>query len=136
MPYYRCPFQNLLEVVEEQQQALLLEVALEGFHQGPLRALLEPERSRDGGGHQFRVGYGGEGDEEDSIVELLQEIGTGLQGEAGLAGASWARECEQSHLFTIKTLRDLLDLALPAHERGGLQGKIVGVALERFEGRE
>ena len=36
-------------------------------------------------GYQLRIGYGGEGDEEHPIVELLQEIRAGLEGKAGLA---------------------------------------------------
>src|SRR5215207_8371876 len=50
IPYYRCSLQDLLEVVEDQEQVLVLQVALESLRQGLPRALLESERSRDGEG--------------------------------------------------------------------------------------
>src|SRR5215208_12008 len=114
----------------------MVQVALNSLRQGLPRVLPEPERSSNGGGHELGIGYGGEGDEEHTIVELLQEIGTSLKGEAGLAGASRAREREEAHLLAAKPLCYLLDLALPAHQRGGLQGQVVGVAFEGPKGRK
>src|SRR5215212_3364711 len=101
-----------------------------------LRALLESERSRDAGGHELGVGNGGKGNEEYTIVELLQKIRRRLQREAGLASAPRAREREQAHLLAAKPLGDLGNLPLTAYQRGGLYGQVVGVAFERPKGRE
>src|SRR5919112_4499247 len=94
----------------------------EALLERPLRALLKSERSRDCGGYELGVGYGGKGNEENTAVELLQKVRGRLQREAGLACASWAREREQAHLLTAMPPADLLNLPLSPDKRGGLQG--------------
>jgi hypothetical protein len=68
---------NLLEVVQQEQDALASQVGLEDFlgRARPPLDLAQIQRPGDGGGDERGVADGSEGDEEDAVAEVLAQLG-------------------------------------------------------------
>ena len=75
----------MLAVVQHQERPLVPQVAGEGLQQGAVGGLAQPERVRDRGPHQRRIGQRGEGHERDPVRERPGGAGDRGEGEAGLA---------------------------------------------------
>jgi hypothetical protein len=81
---------ELFEVVQDQEQRLL---GQRGQHLLPRRlrgGFGDSQRGRDGGRRQVSIGDRGQGDEEDAIWKVIEEVGCRLQGQAGLPRPAWA----------------------------------------------
>ena len=127
---------EVLEVVEDEQEPLLGEEALEALGDGSGAGLAEPERLRDRGQDERGVGDRRERDEEDALREVLDQLGGGLEREPGLARAARAGERQQAHVVPPKPLGDRGHLALAADQRRGLDGQVRRPVLERAQRRE
>jgi hypothetical protein len=120
MPDRDPGLQHLLEVVQYEQKLPASQILLERVLERDIPALLQAERTRDLSKEEVGIGYSSEGHEVDTVLEVLQEVCGGLQGEPGLASAARPRQREQTYLFLPQPPADLLHLALPADQRRGL----------------
>src|SRR3712207_5588221 len=112
--------EDLLEVVQDEQKLSVPHVLLQEVFERHVPALPQAERARDLRIEEVGIGYGSEGHEEDAVLEVLQHVGGGLQGEPGLARTSRPRQREQAYLFLSQPPADLPSLPLPSDERSGL----------------
>jgi hypothetical protein len=115
----------VLEVVEEKEELLLAQVLGERLEERPTGLLLEAEAVGDRGRDERGVGEGGKGDEEDTVGDVLDELGPRLEGEAGLAGPACSGEGEQAHVDPPEERSEGREFALSADERRRL-GREVG----------
>jgi hypothetical protein len=81
-------WQDLLEVVEQEQQVFGMERGFEQIEQGPRCGLFEIEGSGDGGDDQSGVTDGSERNKGDAIRKISEQLSGDLEGEARFADAS------------------------------------------------
>ena len=122
----RAALHHLLEVVKDEQQLALADVADEIFARA--------ERAADFLQHELLVVDRCQLDPEDARPELRHELGRRLDRQAGLAGAAGPREREQPRSVT-DTCDDRRRVARAAEERArGSREVRVGDRLQRWEG--
>src|SRR2546426_1011062 len=87
---------NLLKVVEQQQQALVVQEQLHQIEQWESLTLFDLHVLDDGGQEQVRVADGGEWDERDPIDEVLGQGSSDVDSQAGFANAIVSTACCKS----------------------------------------
>ncbi len=122
---------HLLEVVEDQQDELVAQPALELVEQRLLAGLGQSDRAGDGRQGGLGVGDGGEVDEEDPVVEPLDLIGGRAERQPGLAAAARPDQRDQPDRVRRELGLDGRQLDLPADERRGRHGQVVRPVVER-----
>ena len=69
--------------------------------------------------------------EEDAVGEVVQQLGRGLQRQAGLAGAAGTGQGQQPHVGPAQQARRSRRTSLlPAQERGRLAGQVVAAGVQ------
>ena len=113
----------MLEVVEHEQELPVTQVA--GKSLADVIAALGDSK---GSGHcrqdEPGIRQRREADEEDSVGEVVEELGRNLCGQPCLARASGPRQGDDPRLASAEELRHFPDLALAADERGRLQRQV------------
>jgi len=122
---------HLLEVIEHQEHVALANVVHEPINSAAAAAVREPERLRDRGGHEIRLGDRRQLHEEDAITIIGHRAACDLEAEPRLAGA--ARPGKRQQAAPLEELADLTDLALAAEEGRQARRQIVR---DRVEGRD
>ncbi len=125
---------HLLEVVEDQQEALVTQPVGERFVDRACRALGDAEGGGDARGDEHRVPDGLEGHEEDAIREVVRRPGGELERESRLAGAARAGQGQEPG--RREQPGRCLDLGVATDERRQLGRQVVGPGVERPECRE
>src|SRR5438132_9289443 len=69
-------------------------------------------------------------------MEVLQQVRSNLQSEAGLAGSCRPGEGDERHVRLAKESRHARRFLLSADEGRGLAGEVVGEGIEGLERRE
>ena len=114
---------DLLEVVEQQEDASLTQVRVQRLDERPLSLLAERERLCDRRDEQRRVVDRGELDEEDAVREGIDEVGGRLQSEPRLPGAAGPGERQEPDVATelLLNIRELSarDRSAPSSARAG-----------------
>ena len=126
----------MLEVVEQEQHAPIFQTLHERLCQCLAWLFPQPEGRRGRRWHQIRVGQTGKIDQERAVGERLQGFPRHPQPQAGLAHSTRTGQRHQPHVRTQQEVADLLHLALPAQERGGMDGEVMGHVSGGVEGRE
>ena len=85
---------DLLKVVEQQQQALVLQNQFHQIEQWEPFELFDRKLLGDGGQEQVRVTDGGKGDERDPIDEVLGQASPEVDSQTGFANATSADQRE------------------------------------------
>jgi hypothetical protein len=134
LSHLRGSAHHVLEVVQQQQQVSFSQRGFEVFQLRLACHFPYSKRLGDRRDHQVRVAQGSQGHEPGTIGELVARLGSYLQAQARFADASRTRECEQTHLLAQEVLLDVVHYLFASNEGGGLDGKIVSVAVERLEG--
>ena len=93
---------DLLEVVQQNQQAPVAQIGHQRLQQRLLPAFLEAKRLRKRRDDQFRVADGRQVDEADAVREVVAQLGCRLQREARLARAAGSRQRQQPHLRALE----------------------------------
>ena len=126
--------EDLLEVVEDEQQALVGEPFGEGVVDRACRALGDADRARDPRRDEHRVADRLERDEEHAVGEVVRGAGGQLQRQPGLARP--ARAGQRQETGRGQQAGRLVQLRVPTDERRELGRQVVRVRIERPEGRE
>ena len=113
-------FEQLLEVVQEEQELASAQLVLE-------RVLGEPERLRDRRSDERRVDERGQADEPDAVGERAGELVCRPKRDPRLAGAAGPGERDDPAV-TAEQGRDCLDLRPPADERRRRRGQVAALA--------
>jgi hypothetical protein len=104
-------------------------VSQEGWEEVPEGsgpALFEVEYLRDGGQDQSGVTEGSQGNKEDTIGKVSQDLGRHLYGQAGFANATGAGEGDKTDLGAAQQGTDGSHLLVTPNERSELRGQGVG----------
>ena len=131
---HRCRCQCLLKVVQHQQHLFAGEVFLEAFDQWPPFALAYAKGLRDDRRHQMRVVHGVERHEENTILEVFDQISCHLKGQAGLSNSPWPRKREQPHLPLRRSVRMAASSLSRATSRLRCEGRLLGSELSVLSG--
>ena len=130
----RTRVEDLLEVVEHEEDALVGEPLAED-HVGAARpGFGEPDRGRDSRRDQARLAHGLERDEEHAVRVAIGCVRGDLQGEPGLPGA--AGPGQRHEAVGGQELPGFGELALPPDERRELRREVVRPGIERGQRRE
>src|SRR5207248_2287859 len=121
----RGGWQDLLEIVEQEQHVFITERGFEQIEQGPRCSLFEIEGLGDGGDDQGGVAEGGERNEVDAIGKVSEQVGGDLQGQAGFAAAAGAGEGEEADLGATQEGTDSRYLMLAPKEGRELCGQVM-----------
>ncbi len=127
---------HLLKVVQQQQEIFLSQRGTHQVEQRLTWGLFEEKRLSNGGRDQPRIADGGQVHEIDAIAELLQEFGCHLQAQTGFAGATRSRKREQAHVFALEQVSDSGHLPLASNQWCELDWQVMGVDIERPQGRK
>ena len=122
---------QLLEVVQDEEDRPLPEVAAEGFARRPVGRFPDAEGDGDRRLQQDRVAERGEVHEPDAMRELVASRAGDREGEPGLAAAAGSGQRDDPARAEVGS--DAIDLVLPADERRDLARKVRG-DLRRPEG--
>jgi hypothetical protein len=98
---------DLLEVVEQEQEALVAQDRLQSLDQRRVTRLAHGERLDDGGSHQHRIADRGERNDRDTIGEVICHRGCRTQREPGLADAAGTAQGHQRHVLTKEQVAHL-----------------------------
>ena len=126
--------EDLLQVVDDQQELPVGEVAGQRVQEVFGRILPHADGARDRRRHDGRVRDRAEVDQEHTIVKPVELVGGEPECQAGLARAAGAREGEQPG--SGEELAELGELALPSHERAALRREVRPKPAERPQRRE
>ena len=124
----------MLAVVQDHQGRALGEVLGERVRQRSTRDLADTDRRRHGRRDEGGVGERREIDEPDTVAEVLQEAGAGLQGQSGLPRAPGPDEGDEAVL--VHQVGDGRQVGRPADEARQLDREVVAKRVERGERRE
>src|SRR5439155_24341136 len=98
---------------------------LEGFGEGSPSLFFGPQHLGNRRKHERRVADGGQLDQPDAVVEVVDRVGPDLQRQAGFARAPWAGQRQQAYFRSQETLPYLPELALAPDEGRRLEGQVV-----------
>ena len=119
----------MLEVVEQQQDPRVFEVASQAIQQRPVAHVPQPDTLRDRRRDQIRVPDRGQRHEIHPVREPAGDFGSQLEAKPGLAAAARARESQQAAAF--QECLQILQLPLPADEAGQLAWQVIGKPIQR-----
>ena len=127
---------HLLEVVQDEQQLPVAQMCLEGGEKRLGGLLAHAEGVSNGGGNQGRVGNGGQADEVDALLEVVEAVGGDVDGEAGLAGATGAGQGDEGYVRAQQQVAYGDQFLVAADERVALDRQVVGQRVEAAQWRE
>jgi hypothetical protein len=113
----------MLAIVQHEQEAPAAERLADRVDGRATRAITDMRGGCDCGTNAASVGDRGELDEPDAIGVLLEEIGSEVEGETGLATAAWSGQRQQPG--RLKALNCIGDLALPSDELRRVRRQVV-----------
>jgi len=113
--------QQVLEVVQDEQDLPLAQLADQVVHQGPVPGVLQPEALRDRGRHQPRVADRRQRHEEDAVRVIAGHLGGQRDAEPGLAAA--ARPGQRDQAAGGQQPSGPRQLMFPADEAGQRSGQ-------------
>jgi len=113
--------QQVLEVVQDEQDLPLAQLADQVVHQGTVPGVLQPEALRDRGRHQPRVADRRQRHEEDAVRVVAGHLGGQRDAEPGLAAA--ARPGQRDQAAGGQQPSGLRQLMFPADEAGQRSGQ-------------
>jgi hypothetical protein len=125
---------QVLAVVEEQEQALVPQVVDEHLVQGASRLLMDAQRGSHGLLDEGRIGQGRQLHQPGAPGKVVEQIGSHLQRQAGLARAARPGEGQQAR--RREQALDFGHLALAAHKAGELDRQVVGIGCQGADGRK
>ena len=126
--------EDLLEVVEDEEDVAVAEIAPERLDHRPVGGFPEADRGADRRGHEVRVADGGELDEEDAVLVCGQAFGGDLQREARLACSAGPGQRDEAG--PLEQITDRGDLVFATDEVRQLDGQVVRASVEGPESRE
>ena len=120
---------QVLEVVEQDKDPHIFEVASQAIQQRPVAHIPQPDTLRDRRQDEFRVPDRGQRHEIHTVREAAGGLGGELEAKPGLAAAARARESQQTAAFQEPL--QILQLLLPADEAGQLAWQVIGGPIQR-----
>src|SRR5688572_27619978 len=123
--YDGCRFYHVLEVIEHQEQMFIPQIPLHSLKERLTSTLPYGQRLSDLRYYQSRVADGSQVDEKDSLVEFIQQSGSHLQGQAGLACARGTDQGEQAHFSSEHEVAQARQLGITPNKRGEVCGEVV-----------
>ncbi len=130
----RAGSDEVFAIVEDEQEPLVAEEAGERGGERALGLLAKIERGRDAFDDHRGISGRGEFDEPNAVRIVVDQVGSHLQRQARLAGATRAGEREQAR--AAEQALHFGQFALAADEARELQGQIIRRAFERKQRRE
>ena len=100
----------------------------DGVDQRHVALRRDAQHRREGSGHGARVADSGQLDDPDPVVELPGELGTDLDGQAGLADTTDAGQRDQT--LGPHQLGDVVDLGVTPDKRADLAGQVAGEVVD------
>src|SRR6266566_10133411 len=94
----RCRCGYLLEVVEEQQQALVLQISLQKTRYWLLSGFFDPQCLSNRGNDQVEIANGSQWDKADAVGIVIEQLSRYLEPQARFADTTGTREGQQTHL--------------------------------------
>ena len=119
----------MLEVVEQEQQPPVAQMAGKSVA-GVTTAVGDAEGPSNGRQDEAGIRERRQADEEDSVGEVVEELGRNLCGQPRLARAAGPRQGDDPRVRPAEELRHLPDLALAADERRRLERQVRRAGLE------
>ena len=113
--------QQVLEVVQDEQDLPLVQLADQVVHQRPVPGVLQPEALRDGRRHQLRIPDGCQRHEIDTVWVVGRHLGGQRDAQPRLAAA--ARAGQRHQVAGGQQPPGLRQLTLPADEAGQWPGQ-------------
>ena len=120
---------QVLEVVEQDKDPRVFEMASQAIQQRPVAHIPQPDALRDRRQDQIRVPDRGQRHEIHPVREPAGDFGSQLEAKPGLAAAARARESQQAAAF--QECLQILQLPLPADEAGQLAWQAIGKPIQR-----
>jgi hypothetical protein len=118
--------QDLLAVVQQEEEALALQVGGEGRQEGRGRRRADAQGQGDRRHDQGGIGNGGQFDQVDAIRELSQQLRGHGQGEARLADAPRSHQRHQPRRWRSEQVAHGGHVPLPPDERAGFARQVGG----------
>ena len=118
----------MLAVVDDEQHPPSGDRVCDGVDQRHVALRRDPQHRREGRGHGARVTDSGQLDDPNPVVELLGELGTDLNRQAGLADTTDAGQRDQTlgpHQFG-----DIVDLGVTPDKGAGLAREVAGEVID------
>jgi hypothetical protein len=122
---------NLLEVVQQEEQRLVPQHALQALCERLVARLVDAKGGQDGGRHEDRVVDRREWDERDAIDEGITRGEGGAQGKTGLADPAGAGQGEEGHVVAVQQLTDGSQLPLPPDQGRAREREVRPLAVTR-----
>ena len=119
----------MLEVVEQDKDPRVFEVASQAIQQRPVAHIPQPDALRDRRQQQIWVPDRGQGNEIHPVREPAGNLRSQPEAKPGLAAATRARESQQA--ATYQEPLQILQLSLPADEAGQLAWQVTGDLIQR-----
>ena len=119
---------EVLAVVDDEQHPPPGDRVGDGVDQRHVALRRDAQHRRERRGHRARVADPGQLDDPDPVVELPRELGTDLDGQAGLADTTDAGQRDQT--LRPHQLADLVDLGVAPDEGADLAGEVAGEAVD------
>ncbi len=119
---------EVLAVVDDEQHPPSGDRVGDGVDQRHVALRRDAQHRREGSRHGARVTDPGQLDDPDPVVELPGELGTDLDGQAGLADTTDAGQRDQT--LRPHQLGDLVDLGVTPDERADLAGEVAGEVVD------
>ena len=107
----------MFKVIQKQEPVLVALRGLEPFQQRLRSALGESNAVSDGRDDEGGIADGSEGDNVNTIREVMHQVPSDLERQACFAHASRAGEGEQANVWAQEQSVDSLHLVLTANER-------------------
>jgi len=116
----------MLKVIKAKQKVLVSKVGGEQVREGSGPTLLDVEYLRNGGQDQSGVTEGSQGNKEDAIGKVSQDLGRHLYGQAGFADTTGASERDKTDFGATQRGTDGSHLLIAPNEGSELRGQVVG----------
>jgi hypothetical protein len=110
-------FQEMFEIVEHQQQVLVLQKGLETDQRRPAGAIGDAQGVGEGRDDQFGLTYRRQGNEGDSIGDLIANLLAGSQRETGLADAARPGDGQEAKIRAAEQIGHDREFPFTADER-------------------
>ena len=127
---------HLLEVVEDEQDALPPKVQLDLLERGSLPGLVDAHRPSDERQDRVGVAHRCQVDEEDAVVESVDLLRGRAKRESRLARPARSGQGQQACGFVFDSASDFRQLGVASDKGRGLRRQVVRPAVDRGERRE
>src|SRR5207245_1070391 len=113
------------EVVEEQQQALVLQISLQKTRYWLLSGFFDPQCLSNRGNDQVEIANGSQWDKADAVGIVIEQLSRYLEPQARFADTTGTREGQQTHLRVSQECVYCRHFLLASNSRGGLRRPVV-----------